>query len=104
MIENTCGMSFGTLGAIALLAGSSTGIFVFIHRFITGRTFPYTSLIDFAVLSSLAGLFLIVLALIADLQGRQRRIQEEILYYIKRPHYDKIAKEHYEEERRSIDE
>lgn len=95
---------FGTLGVIVLLSGFSTGIFVFIHWFITGRTYPYTSLIDFAVLSSLAGLFLMFLALMADMQGRQRRIQEEILYYNKRAYYDKIAKEHYEEERKSIEE
>lgn len=84
---------FGTLGIIALLMGFSTGIFIFAHWFMTGRTFPYTSLIDFVVLSSLIGLFLMVLALVADMQGRQRKIQEEMLYYIKHLHYDSIAKD-----------
>jgi len=89
---------FGTPGAAALLAGFSTGIFVFIHWFITGRTTPYQSLIDFTVLSSLTGLFLIFLALMADMQGRQRQVQEEMLYYIKRLHYDQIIKDHHDDE------
>ena len=89
---------FGIPGGVALLAGFSTGIFVFAHWFTTGRTFPYASLIDFTVLSSLTGLFLMVLALMADMQGRQRRVQEEMLYYIKRLHYDKIVKDRYESE------
>jgi glycosyltransferase involved in cell wall biosynthesis len=83
---------FATPGAVALFAGVSTGIFVFVHWFITGRTSPYRSLVDFTVLSSLTGLFLIFLALIADMQGRQRLVQEEMLYYIKRLYYINTVK------------
>ncbi len=95
---------FGSLGAIVLAAGFSSGIFVFIHWIITGRTSGYASLINFTVLSILAGLFLIVLALMADMQGRQRRIQEETLYYIKRLHYNEMLKKHQEDMRRALEE
>jgi glycosyltransferase involved in cell wall biosynthesis len=94
---------FGSIGAIALVAGFSSGIFVFIRWILTGRTSGYASLIDFTVLSSLAGLFLIVLALMADMQGRQRRIQEEMLYYVKLLHYDKIAKGYQETDEGAFD-
>lgn len=94
---------FGSLGALALMAGFSSGFYVFTHWLLTGRTSPYASLIDFTVLSSLAGLFLIVLALMADMQVRQRRIQEETLYYIKRLHYDKISKMGHEDPLKAIE-
>jgi glycosyltransferase involved in cell wall biosynthesis len=94
---------FGSLGAIALIAGFASGLFVFTRWVLTGMTSGYASLIDFTVLSCLAGLFLMVLALMADMQGRQRRIQEQTLYYMKRMHYDKIATGNQEKQKEAVD-
>ena len=94
---------FGSLGALTLMAGFSSGFYVFTHWLLTGRTSPYASLIDFTVLSSLAGLFLIVLALMADMQVRQRRMEEETLYYIKRLHFDQMLKKHHEDQQKAIE-
>jgi glycosyltransferase involved in cell wall biosynthesis len=94
---------FGSLGALALVAGFASGLFVFIRWVLTGMTSGYASLINFTVLSCLAGLFLIVLALMADMQGRQRRIQEETLYYMKRLYYDKLAKGFQEVQEGTLD-
>jgi glycosyltransferase involved in cell wall biosynthesis len=87
---------FAVPGIIALLAAFSMGTFTLIHWLLTGRTFPYTSLIDFTIFSSLSGGFLLLLALLADMQGRQRRVQEETLYYVKRLNYEKIMKDNCE--------
>ena len=57
-----------------------------------GRIIPYASLVDFVVLCSLGGLFLLILSLIADMQVRQRRLQEEALYYVKRTYFNQIKK------------
>ena len=84
---------FGTLALMAWATAFSTGSMVFIHWLITGRTFPYTSLIDFVVLSALAGLGLMVMAIAGDMMSRQRKVQEETLYHIKWLHYDKMIKD-----------
>jgi glycosyltransferase involved in cell wall biosynthesis len=80
---------FGLIGIFALLVGLSSGLFVFLHWIKTGFTSPYKSLIDFSLLSSLTGIFFSMLALIADMLGRQRKLQEEMIYYIKRLIYKK---------------
>lgn len=95
---------FGSLSLVSLLAGCSSGIFLLIHWLLTGRTSPYTSIINFAVLAILSGLFLLVLALMADMQGRQRRVQEEMLYYLKRLNYDKREIKYEENEDKIIKE
>jgi glycosyltransferase involved in cell wall biosynthesis len=94
---------FGILCSVALIAGFSAGGVVFINWLLTGRTFPYTSLITFSALCFLSGLFLFVSALIADMQGRQRCLQEETLYYLKRLHYDEMIN-HVNKGRRKADE
>ncbi|MHA1788209.1 MAG: glycosyltransferase [Candidatus Helarchaeota archaeon] len=78
---------FGFFGLIISIAGFSTGLFVLFHYLVSGKTSPYGSLLSFTILSILSGLFLIVLALIADMQSRHRQIQQEILYYTKLQYY-----------------
>lgn len=82
---------FGSIGSLVLAIGFVSGLFVFSHWILNGQIFPYASLLDFTVLSCLSGLFLIVLALMSDMQVRQRRIQEETLYYTKQLYYNKLT-------------
>jgi len=61
--------------------------FVFAHWLVSGKTSPFTSLLSISGTLFLVGIIFIVLALIADMQGRQRKIQEEILYLLRRQRY-----------------
>jgi glycosyltransferase involved in cell wall biosynthesis len=61
--------------------------FVFAHWLLSGKTSPFTSLLSISGTLFLVGIIFIVLALIADMQGRQRKIQEEILYLLRRQRY-----------------
>ena len=80
---------FGSMGALALLASFATGAFVFQHWLVTGHTSPYRSLLDTSLFFLLIGGILVVLALIADMSDRQRKLQEEILYYLKKESFKK---------------
>lgn len=81
---------FGSIGTVIFSIGFLSGLFVFVHWIINGQTSPYTSLINFSVLSFLSGLFFIVLALMSDMQVRQRQIQEDSLYYAKQLYYAQL--------------
>jgi len=60
------------------------GLFVFVHWLFTGRTVPYQSLIVIGGVLAILGFLLIILALIADMMGRIKRIDEENLYFNKK--------------------
>jgi len=81
---------FGTIGLVTLIPGIGTGLFLLIYWIVTGRTSPFTSLLYLVVILVVMGLLFIVLALIADMIGRQRRINEEILYHLKLRRYQEI--------------
>lgn len=80
---------FGSAGIFLGLIGFVSGLFVFIHWFLTGATFPYRSLVVFSALFLIFGLLFFVTGLLADMLSRTRKIQEEILYLEKRKLYDK---------------
>ncbi|MDH7508762.1 MAG: glycosyltransferase family 2 protein [Methanomassiliicoccales archaeon] len=61
--------------------------FVLAHWLLSGKTSPFTSLLSLSGTLFLVGIIFIVLALIADMQGRQRKMQEEILYLLRRQRY-----------------
>lgn len=75
---------FGCIGLIIFLIGILLGGFVFIHWLLTEHTSPYQSLLIGSAVGILMGFLLIILALIADMQGRQRLILEQILYILKK--------------------
>jgi glycosyltransferase involved in cell wall biosynthesis len=78
---------FGSVALATELLGWLLGLAVFAWWLRTGHTSPYQSvLIGSATFIVIGGLFG-VLALIADMQGRSRRIQEQILYLTKRTCY-----------------
>jgi glycosyltransferase involved in cell wall biosynthesis len=79
---------FGSIGVMFLLVGVVLGAWVLIHWIMTGETKPYTSFLTGSAVGLLVGVVLFVLALIADLLGRVRRILEQILFLCKGASYD----------------
>jgi hypothetical protein len=82
---------FGGIGSSIFACGLASGFFLAIHWFLTGRTSPYTTLINVSSILLIIGFLLIILALIADLIGRNRRILEDLLYYNKVQYYESIS-------------
>lgn len=60
-----------------------------VNWMLTGMTSPYTSLIFMGGILIIVGIIFIILALIADMNGRQRILQEEILYMLRKQWYSK---------------
>jgi len=82
---------FGIIGASVFLLGAMPLFLLFLYWLSTGNTAPYTSLITVSVLFLILGFLLIVLALMADMSSRQRKIQEEILYYNKLQYFAQFS-------------
>jgi glycosyltransferase involved in cell wall biosynthesis len=72
---------FGLLGSIIFVSGAGSGAALFVRWVLTSKVSPYTSLVTLSGVLLIVGFLCVILALIADMLGRQRRIQEEILYY-----------------------
>ncbi len=81
---------FGSIGIPVLLLGVLQIAWVATHWLMTGLTSPYTSLIMTGSTTFLAGFILFIMALLADMQGRGRVIQERLLYFAKKEHYARI--------------
>ena len=80
---------FGIIGLTLLIIGLAGEIFVFVNWLLTGATFPYQSVILVGGVFVIVGFLMIILALIADMLGRIRRIEEENLYFNKKRQYNK---------------
>lgn len=78
---------FGGIGLVIFMLGLITDLLVFIYWLLTGRTTPYQNVILLGVVLVLLGFLLMILALITDMLDRQRKIQEDILYFEKRKIY-----------------
>jgi len=74
---------FGGLGILFAGAGTLYGIMLWLQSLIPGVDIAFWRII-LAFLFILVGALMIVLALIADMSDRQKKIQEEILYRMKR--------------------
>jgi glycosyltransferase involved in cell wall biosynthesis len=79
---------FGSIAAAVIAVGVALGGFVFIRWLITGMTSPYKSLITASVAALILGFLLVVLALVADMFKRQRRLLEEMVYLLRRRHFE----------------
>lgn len=79
---------FGSIGISIFTLGIIGGLFVFLHWLIAGRTSPYQSFIIISGVLAILGFLMIILALIADMMGRIKRIEEENLYYNKKTFYN----------------
>ncbi|HWQ96183.1 MAG TPA: glycosyltransferase [Candidatus Methylomirabilis sp.] len=74
---------FGNFGLFFLLTGFLIGAWLILRWWITGYVSPYTSMVNLSALLLIVGFILCVLALIADMLSRNRKIQEEVLYFNK---------------------
>ena len=71
---------FGSIGLAVFMVGLALGLIVIGHWLVTGKTSPYTQFLTGSAVGLILGFLLLVLALIADMLGRQRRMLEELLY------------------------
>lgn len=74
---------FGSVSMVFLLSGFISGLWLFVRWLMTGEVTPYRSFVTVIAVLLITGLILGVLALMADMFTRQRKIQEEILFYNK---------------------
>ena len=81
---------FGLISLAMLIPGAGLGAFLTFHWITTGRTSPYTSLLYLVVILFVTSTVFLVLALIAEMIGRLRRIAEELLYRSKLREYDDV--------------
>jgi glycosyltransferase involved in cell wall biosynthesis len=70
---------FGSVGAVLVLLGVICGLIVFSWWAATGHTYPIKNVLIGSAVFLLMGFLLFVLALIADMLGRQRTLLEKIL-------------------------
>ncbi|MFW5798708.1 MAG: glycosyltransferase family 2 protein, partial [Planctomycetota bacterium] len=74
---------FGSIGAVFLALGVLCGLFVFTHWCFTGRTSPFQSVLLGSGVFLILGFAMIMLALIADMLGRQRKLVEQVLQQLR---------------------
>lgn len=84
---------FGPIGLVTLIPGVGLGGFIVYHWITTGRTSPYTSLLYLVVVLIVMGLVLLLLALLADMIGRLRKTEEELLYHSKLQEYENVDRQ-----------
>jgi glycosyltransferase involved in cell wall biosynthesis len=83
---------FGFISLATLIPGIGIGIFLIYHYITTGQTSPYASMLYLVVIFVVMSIIFLVLALVADMIGRLRKILEELLYLSKRREYDNVDK------------
>jgi len=88
---------FGWIGTAISFLGVFAFGFVFIHWLLTKMTTPYQSLIPVGAVFLILGFLLIVMALIADMLGRIRKTQDEILFILRDQYFRKREKESSDE-------
>ncbi len=84
---------FGSIGILLTLLGTATEMVVLINFIIFGRTRPYTSFTTLGAIFLILGAFSFLTALLADMLGRVRETQEQILFIEKRRYYDDLTRE-----------
>jgi glycosyltransferase involved in cell wall biosynthesis len=85
---------FGSIGAILTAAGLATELVVLVNFILTGETTPYQSFTILGAVLVILGAFSFLTALLADMLGRVRETQEQLLYMQRRAYYDERAREH----------
>ncbi len=78
---------FGGIAALLFIPGMCMMAFVAAWYLMKGKTTPYTSLIMISGITVTLSFLLGVLALLADMLGRHRKISEELLYLARRKIY-----------------
>jgi glycosyltransferase involved in cell wall biosynthesis len=85
---------FGSIGVLLTLLGAATEMVVLLNFIIYAQTRPYTSFTTLGAIFLILGAFSFLTALLADMLGRVRETQEQILFIEKRRYYDDLTKEH----------
>lgn len=80
---------FGVPGAMLVGLGSLSSLILLIRWLIIGRVNPYLILAYANVFLIIVGVLLLILGLLADMLDRNRQLQEEVLYRIKKQEYKK---------------
>lgn len=75
---------FGSIGLGLFLLGAISALALWIRLLLLHKISPYAWVVYADVILIVLGFLLIVLALIADMVDRQRKLEEEILYRLKR--------------------
>lgn len=75
---------FGLMGLATMFLGFIINLILFIRWIITATITPFRSLVIIGITLIILGFLLMILALIADMLSRQRKLQEEILYRLKK--------------------
>jgi hypothetical protein len=75
---------FGAISGVFLLLSLIAGSIVTINWLMSGMTTPYSGLIMISGILGLIGISFLVLALAVDMLGREKAIQEEILYLMRK--------------------
>lgn len=76
--------TFLYLGGFVLLVGLIAGLRVLLHYLRTGQVIPYFPTTILTVVLIIVGFQIIMLGLVADLIGTNRKMEEEILYRMKK--------------------
>ena len=79
---------FGTPGLILLILGILGGLISFVYWFINLATTPIRTLLNISIFFTIAGISLIILALLADMMKSIKTNQDEILFRLKKSEYE----------------
>jgi glycosyltransferase involved in cell wall biosynthesis len=80
---------FGIPGLAITLVGLGCGSFLLWHWLSTGHTAPYRSLVQVAGIFIIVGVLLGFMAMLADMQHRNRILIEEIVYLTRKKFYER---------------
>ena len=80
---------FGLTGLALLGLGSLSSVILFVRWLLIARIDPYMIIIYANVFLIIIGVMLIVLGLLADMLDRNRQLEEEILYRLKKQEFSK---------------
>ena len=80
---------FGSIGVALFLMGALSAFWLWVRLLLRHKIDPYAWIVYADVIFMVLGFLLIILALIADMNARQRKITEEILYRQKKQEIEK---------------
>lgn len=80
---------FGLPGFVFLILGVISSIVLFVRFLLIHRYDPFLSIVYLNIFLIISGLILILLGLIADMLDRNRKLQEEALYFMKKKEFSR---------------
>ncbi len=85
---------FGSIGILLTVVGVATEMVVLVNFILTTETRPYQSFTILGAIFLILGAFSFLTALLADMLGRVRETQEQLLFIEKQRYYEDLAREH----------